>query len=295
MPYPVIDGDGLIYRCGFAAQHRVYEFDDKEFKSKKELNAYLDSFSGGMDISMPYTFRIEAEPMENALANIKGAMSSILNFLEADKYKLFISSNTPTFRDKLAKIKPYKGNRADVDKPIHYDACRKYLKEAWLAKECFGIEADDACGIHQFKYEDSVIVSNDKDMRQIPGFHYDWTKEGAKVVYVDEDEALYQKYVQVLSGDPTDNIEGIPGLGDKGAAKLLQGMFGSAEYEYDDVCRSIYDEYFNSDDIIKHLKMSYVDYVSNILHMTPNDVYEETKALITILTKEPELDKGEIG
>lgn len=288
--YPIIDGDGLLYRCGFAAQHRVYDHDGLKFRYKADLTRHLVKNNKSLE---DFTYAIEAEPVENALSNVKQVMQSVLKLLDADEYKVVISSNTPTFRDKLARIKPYKGNRKDNDKPIHYEACREYLIDMWNAEPCFGIEADDACGIHQTKYDTSVIVSNDKDLLQIPGMHLNWTKEDPKVSYVNPEEALYNKYIQVLSGDATDNIEGIPGLGDAGAAKMLLHMFGAEEEEYDDVCRSIYDEYFTSDKDIKSMKMSYVDYASNILHMRTEEIYEETKALITILTKEPDFDTRE--
>ena len=266
MNYVVIDGDSILYRCGFAAQHKIYECDGLDFSSKKELNNYEKL---PRSIPFEYTSRIDVEPVENALSNVKHTILSILSDTEAADYKVYISSNTPTFRDKLATIKPYKGNRIDNAKPIHYDACKQYIMDVWGAKECFGIEADDAVAIDGTVNE-GIIVSNDKDLLQVPGLHFNWTKPENGVFEINAAEALHYKYIQILAGDATDNIQGIPGLGEKGAAKLLTHMFGSNEVEYDELCRVYYMEKLGDDEGIK--------------------VYEETKSLITIITKEKDIE-----
>lgn len=265
MNYVVIDGDSILYRCGFAAQHKVYECDGLDFSSKKELSAYEKL---PRDAPFEYTSRIDVEPVENALSNVKHTIMAILSDTEAADYTIYISSNTPTFRDKLATIKPYKGNRIANDKPIHYDACKQYIMDVWGALECFGVEADDMVAI---KGSEGIIVSNDKDLLQVPGPHYNWTKPEEGVFEISDAEALHYKYIQILAGDATDNIQGIPGLGEKGASKLLTHMFGATEAEYDEMCRLYYMERLG-DEVGPH-------------------AYEETKSLITIITKETDIER----
>lgn len=285
--YPAIDGDPILYRCGFAAEQRIYECNGEDFLSKRDL---IDAY--GKDAE--YTFRKEAEPLENALANVRSVMEGILETTQADNYSVFISSNTPTFRDDRAMIRPYKGNRAEMEKPIHYRNCYEYLMDTWKAEPVFGIEADDALAIHQTEMPDkSIIVSTDKDLWQVPGWHYNWTKEDEGIFYINPEEARHWKYVQILCGDATDNIEGLPGIGEKRAGKILQLQYGSPEEEYDEICRNYYFSYFADTKENRFLKMSPADYLNNVLHMTSDEVYEETKALITLITKEADLEEQE--
>lgn len=262
MNYVIIDGDSILYRCGFASQHKVYEYDGKEFNSKKELDAYAKK--------VEHTSRIDVEPLENALANVKNTIESILHATQASDYAIYISSNTPTFRDTLATIQPYKGNRSGNDKPVHYEACRNYIINVWQAEECFGIEADDKVAVECVNRPGSILVSNDKDLLQVPGLHFNWTKPDEGIYTITKEDALHYKYIQILSGDSVDNIVGIPGLGDKGADKLLRNMYGATEEEYDEMCSLYYIEQLG-DEVGLHN-------------------YQETKALITIIINAEQLE-----
>ena len=67
----------------------------------------------------------------------------------------------------------------------------------------------------------TIICSIDKDLRNTPGWHYNWNKD-EKPVWVSEEEATYNFYKQLLTGDRVDNIQGIPGIGPKKAEKILE-------------------------------------------------------------------------
>lgn len=84
------------------------------------------------------------------------------------------------------------------------------------------LEADDIMGIAQTngKNGNTVIVSVDKDMRQIPGWHLNPHKEDFPVL-VTWDEAERFFHMQWLTGDQTDGFGGIKGIGPKKAAKIL--------------------------------------------------------------------------
>src|SRR5690606_41714779 len=67
-------------------------------------------------------------------------------------------------------------------KPYWYDEIRDYLIRRWGAEVVDGQEADDAIGIaawNSYKEcpEYSIIASIDKDLRMIPGYHYNWVKD----------------------------------------------------------------------------------------------------------------------
>ena len=83
-----------------------------------------------------------------------------------------------------------------------------------------GWEADDQVSIDSRAYFSPVIATIDKDLDQIPGRHYDYLK---KTFYtVDEEEAMWMFYRQILSGDNVDNIPGLPRVGMKTAQKWLE-------------------------------------------------------------------------
>ena len=101
-----------------------------------------------------------------------------------------------------------------------------------------GFEADDVIATIARQCSDGFdiyIVSNDKDLRQLVGPHtvlYD-----ARSSEVIDEEKMRQRYgyapaqaveVQTLMGDSIDNIPGIPGVGEKTAAKLIE-KYGTAD------------------------------------------------------------------
>ena len=84
-------------------------------------------------------------------------------------------------------------------------------------------EADDDVGIAQWAAKDrsTCIVSLDKDMNCIPGHHWHPIKQ--VYYYVTLAEANKNFWTQVLTGDSTDNVRGIPKVGAKTAEKILEG------------------------------------------------------------------------
>lgn len=180
---PLIDGDILVYRCGYAVK------DD--------------------------------EPLEYCLSTVKHAIQNIMDvFPEAPDSKLFLTGKG-NFRDKLATIQEYKGNRDPSKKPRFYSEIREYMEHHQGADVVHGQEADDAIGILQFANKDksTVIVTIDKDLDMIPGWHYNFVKD--KLYYVTLADANYFFFKQMLTGDRSDNIPGIAGVGDKTADKML--------------------------------------------------------------------------
>lgn len=121
------------------------------------------------------------------------------------------------FRYRVAITKPYKGNRKDRAKPRYLSALRDYVISEWDAVVANGCEADDLLGIHSGT--GTVIVTNDKDLDQIPGRHFNWVT--GEDYDVGERAAEFYLMKQMLTGDVADNIPGIPGMGEKKAFALL--------------------------------------------------------------------------
>jgi DNA polymerase-1 len=77
---------------------------------------------------------------------------------------------------------------------------------------------------------DYIVCSIDKDLKCIPGKHYLMHKE--IMIDVSEAEAMRHYYEQLLKGDPTDNIPGVPRVGEVKAGKILEPY--STEEEFQD-------------------------------------------------------------
>ena len=73
-------------------------------------------------------------------------------------------------------------------------------------------------GIYATKYPGNIIVSPDKDMRQIPGTLYTMDE----TVNVEEAEGQRWHLIQTLAGDQTDGYSGVPGIGIKRAVALFE-------------------------------------------------------------------------
>jgi len=138
--------------------------------------------------------------------------------LKCDDYDAFITGKT-NFRFSTATTHPYKGNRKNLEKPLHYEALREKLV-ALGATISENQEADDDVGIASTKYV-GWIVHVDKDLDQLPGWHYNPVK--GEEYYVTEHQGLVSFYTQLLTGDRIDNIVGLYGIGPVKAKKLLAG------------------------------------------------------------------------
>jgi DNA polymerase-1 len=131
-------------------------------------------------------------------------------------------------RYKIATVKPYQEHREGKTKPKNWSAMREWLEagtvEGFTTKVWTDREADDGCAAAaRYAFQSGhrpALYSRDKDFRMIPGRHISWTTLGITEVdptayaVTDEEGLIYgQKWfwMQMLMGDPTDNIPGLPG------------------------------------------------------------------------------------
>lgn len=183
---PLLDADIVTYRVGFAAK--------------------------------------QDEPIENVLHSVKVVLAGMSEQFNSGMRELYLTGKG-NFREAIAKTLPYKGNRKDTPKPQYYEEIREYMMKHHGAKLINFEEADDAMGYRQMEMRgNSVIVSIDKDMKMIPGWHYNFVKQS--LVYVNKAQANSWFFRQLLTGDMTDNILGIKGMGPKTADKLLEPVLG---------------------------------------------------------------------
>lgn len=164
----------------------------------------------------------DSEPIEFALSTVKNHLNHIHDKFSdrPEPAKLFFGGKN-NFREKIATLNVYKGNRDPSKKPYYYDDIREYMINYHGAVVVDGMEAEDACGIEQFANKDksTVIVGVDKDLLCIPGYHYNPVKD--TLIYQNIGNANQHFWTQVLTGDPTDNIKGLDKVGPKTAEKIL--------------------------------------------------------------------------
>jgi 5'-3' exonuclease len=117
------------------------------------------------------------------------------------------------------EIDPTYKNHRSTRKPLCYATLRERIEQQHKCIAMPGLEADDVMGILATKpgKHNRIIVSQDKDMKSIPGAVWD----GKDLVHVSEAEADYYHLYQTLIGDTSDGYKGCPGIGPKKADKVL--------------------------------------------------------------------------
>lgn len=116
----------------------------------------------------------------------------------------------------------YKAHRTG-GKPVDYWTVVEAIQGSFPTMIIDGLEADDVLGIlattDRF-IETSIVLTQDKDLRTVPGRHMNPLKE-RKPVLVEEHAGTHYWLTQTLTGDATDGYKGIPGCGAVKAARLL--------------------------------------------------------------------------
>ena len=183
-----------------------------------------------------------------------GAVSGFCNMLYSflEKAKSGNSMDTPThlavifdsarknFRNDI--YKDYKGNRSDAPDDLvpQFDYIRKAVKAFNLPSiELLNYEADDLIATYKSEAKKKkiklTIVSSDKDLMQLVDsetFMLDTMKD--RHIGINEVKEKFGVLpdkvidVQSLAGDSVDNIPGVPGIGIKTAAELIN-QFGSLD------------------------------------------------------------------
>lgn len=176
------------------------------------------------------------DPVEIAISRADGLMERLLYETNAVSYKAFLTGSN-NFRKTL--YPEYKANRTQ-EPPRWLQYCREHLVVKWQAKVTDGIEADDALGIEQTLHDNgSIIISLDKDLLQVPGWHYSWEIQGTSTTgkqwvkpaveqFISPLQGLRKFYGQIITGDAADNVPAFDGKMrtslPKFVAKLLEPL-----------------------------------------------------------------------
>lgn len=156
--------------------------------------------------------------------NTKQAWDNFVSAVEHYRTTLKASRVTLCFTEsrcfRYDLVPDYKASRAGGRKPLGYKSLVEKAKDTYEWKSMTGLEADDVMGILSTTKTKTptVIVSEDKDLKTIPGMLY----RGGNLITMTEAEADYWHMYQALIGDTADGFKGLPGCGPKTAEKILK-------------------------------------------------------------------------
>lgn len=234
--YALVDADILVHRIAFAAEETHYGYIDNKGReiwptdvtTKEDLCKFLEENLITI-ASSQYIKRIATLPQDDVNFIIHAVLKKLekdLKDIGATKIRYYMTSpnsESHNFRFKIKSPFIYKDKRKE--KPAHHEYVFNYLCSVLnplnLAK---GYEADDAITMAaekiRSKGKDFVIVSRDKDLKQIPCKYFDiHTRE---LEEISQNEADKNYWRQVVIGDwQTDNIPGLYQWSNKSVQKKL--------------------------------------------------------------------------
>ena len=214
---------------------------DSDFLAYKAAQACEIGIDFGEDVI------IAQSQFSEVLKVFNNELNKVTKAMMEDDFILYFSS-TKNFRKKI--YPDYKGHRMKR-KPLGYKRLVNYCRENHNFKLIEGLEADDTIGIEatQFADPNNIVVSPDKDMRQIPSTLWNLTDD---VVEITKDDGDRWHLIQSLSGDPTDGYSGCPGIGVKRATELLD----KNENKWEAVCKAYRDRGLSDDDALLNARLA---------------------------------------
>jgi len=228
-------------------------------------------------ISYFCTFGLDDYPQAAVVTKLVTRCNQLEIDLQAEYYRYYLTGKT-NFRNEIATVKQYKGNRYNSDgsrktpQPKHLQFARQWLVSNKSAKVSVDQEADDDISIAMHILNNSkdwhgVISTTDKDLGINEGILHNQTsneiKDADKFGYIEvvknkvKGRGLKFFYTQLLMGDTVDSIPGLPkvteyqvkefgcrrgGCGDMCAYKTLDSATTPAECL--DRVKQCYDEYW---------------------------------------------------
>jgi len=183
----------------------------------------------------------------NAVLGFTKTLLKVLREQKPDYVAVVFDTHAPTFRHEM--YEEYKATRKKTpeDLVVQMPVIREVVDALGIAVvEKDGYEADDIIGTLARRAEnagmDAVIIGADKDLLQLVSPHvsvYDpqgksppWTEHNIHERFELGPEKVVD--VMALRGDSSDNVPGVPGIGEKGAKELIS-KYGSLEQVYENL------------------------------------------------------------
>ena len=214
----LIDADFIVYKCCAACETEIDYGEDVIFVTSNFSDAY------------------------NA---VKREIQQIQDVFGSFSKPILFFSDYKNFRKKISP--DYKGHR-NRKKPCGYKRVIRNLRIQYDVIVMNGLEADDAMGIYATQHKGNIIVSPDKDMRQIPGklFNLETTQN------ITAEEGTQWHYIQTLAGDQTDGYSGVPGIG----VKRAETLFNKEGYNWSTVVKAFEDKGLTEDDALLNARLA---------------------------------------
>jgi len=232
----LIDADYIVYKACAGAEDEIDWGDD--------VITVVSKFSEAM------------KNVERDLTRIKG------EFMWDVPEMILFFSDSKNFRKKI--YPEYKGHR-NRKKPCGYRRVITELGKRYELIRLPELEADDSMGIYATEHPGNIIVSPDKDMRQIPGKLFDMKE----TVTIEPEEGRRWHLIQSLAGDQTDGYSGCPGIGIKRAVTL----FEEGGYNWDVVVKAFKAKELGEDVALMNAQLAKIltnkDYDGQVIPWTP--------------------------
>ena len=214
----LIDADYIVYKCCAACETEIDYGEDVIFVTSNYSDAY----------------KAVTRDISNITKQFGDFATPILFF-----------SDSSNFRKKISP--DYKGHR-NRKKPCGYKRVIRDLRINYEVIVMKTLEADDAMGIYATAHPGNMIVSPDKDMRQIPGKLYNLTD----TTYITPEEGARWHLIQTLAGDQTDGYSGVPGIG----VKRAETLFNKEGYSWQTVLKAFNDKGLTDADALLNARLA---------------------------------------
>ncbi len=182
----------------------------------------------------------------NAIFGFFSILWKVTEEYKPDRLAVAFDTHAPTFRHGI--FEAYKGTRSPMQEELRMQIplIRGMLEDAGIPIfSQAGLEADDILGTlakqRGAQGDEVFVLSGDRDLLQLVDEHITLlipkTKKGGTEVEVYHEAEVLEKYgvgptgflhMKALMGDTSDNIPGVPGIGEKTASRLI-ASFGTLE------------------------------------------------------------------
>lgn len=165
-------------------------------------------------------------------------------FFQYEDYEVFKIISGHSFKKDL--YPSYKAQRkSDDNLGLYREECKE-LEDTYVAER---LEADDAIvGISECYPDTTLVFSDDKDLHK----YCKWTcKLNQEAKFSKEKYSKEAQLIQMITGDPTDNIKGVPMFGEAKAKKYLD----TVGYSLQSVIKLYKTQGISPDECMKNLVM----------------------------------------
>src|SRR5699024_5033800 len=186
----------------------------------------------------------------NAIFGYARLLEKVIKEENPDYFLVAFDAGKSTFRHK--QYTEYKGGRQKTPPELgeQFAPIRKLIDAYGIKRyEVENYEADDIIGSLSKQADENgmetIIITGDRDLTQLASDHVTiyFTKKGVTQIdkytpeYIEEEYGLRPEQIidmKGLWGDTSDNIPGVPGIGEKTAIKLLK-KYDSVEGVYENI------------------------------------------------------------